>query len=275
MDSIFEQDDYRETLKSRVKSLQVRRPGLTWKKLASEVPMQYTFLSKALNSETTHLNEDHLFTIAKSLEFFPDEIDFLLLQRAHAVSQDRSRKEYLFKKIEGLRRKNKIVAEERTFSSSQLMSEMSYLFDPFAVVVHVALDIPEYQRDPRKLCSPIGISVAKLREILRTLSASGFIELDEDGITVKKLLNMHLHFGREHALMRHHQSLLKTQINSRLSQVDEADKVSFLTTFSMDDRSYEQVKEHFQTFIKKVESVARESKSKRVYQLSFDLFKWF
>lgn len=221
------------------------------------------------------MNEDHLFTVARILEFFPDEIDFLSMQRAYEVAQDPVRKEHLLKKIEASRRRKKTLTDDRSFDSSQVMNEMNYLFEPFNVVVHTALAIPEYRKDPRRLTGALGISTSKLRDILRTLAANQFIELDNDGITVKKLLNSRLHFGRDHALMRHHQGLLKTQINSRLSRTDEAEKHSVLITFTMDDPSFAKVKDEFQTFLKKVEGIARSAKDKSVYQLNFDLFKWF
>ncbi|MES2855005.1 MAG: DUF4423 domain-containing protein [Bdellovibrionota bacterium] len=257
-----------------MKSLQTTRPGLTWRKIASQVPVQYTYLSKVLNSDTSHLNEDHLFTIARILDFFPDEIDFLSLQRSHAVAQDPARKEHLLKKIEATRKRNKLLAEDQTFNSAQTMNEMDYLFDPFCVIVHMALAIAEYRKDPRKVCGPLGITPVRLKNILRILAALRLVELDEGGSSVKKLLKGHLHFGRDHALMRHHQGLLKTQINSRLPLIDEADKHSFLITFTMDEPSFGKVKDEFQTFLKRVEGIARESRDKNVYQLNFDLFRW-
>lgn len=275
MVDIFSSDDYRKTLKQKLKDLQLRKPALTWRSIAAQIPMQYTYLSRALNNEQTHLSEDHLFTTCRALEFFPNEIEFILLQRAYAVSQDEIRKEHLFKRLQQIRSEKKLNSETKELDSSSVLDEMNFLFEPYCVVVQVALAVPEFKKDPRKLCQPLGLSIARLREILRVLARAGFIELDEDGLTIKKSTNPRLHFGRGHALMRFHQALLKNQVQSKLMTMPEEQKDSKIFTFTMDDDGFEKVKDEFQNFIKRVEKIAKDARHKSVFQLNFDLFKWF
>lgn len=275
MVDIYASEDYRRTLKEKLKDVQARKPALTWRSIAAQIPMQYTYLSRALNNEQTHLSEDHLFTACRALEFFPAETEFILLQRAHATASDQIRKEHIFKKLEQIRSENKLNVDSRVLDSSSILDEMNFLFEPYCVVVQVALAVPEYRNDPRKLCQHLGFSISRLREILRVLARAGFIELDEDGLTIKKSTNPRLHFGRGHALMRFHQALLKNQVQSKLMTMPEEQKESKIFTFTMDDDGFEKVKSEFHEFIKKVEKIAKDARHKSVFQLNFDLFKWF
>ncbi len=268
-------EDYRKTLRLRLKFLQEKRPGLTWKKIAAGVPMQYTYLSKALNHDSTHLSEEHLYAICRQLDFFPDEIEFILLQRSYLTSKDVDHKTFLFKKLASLRETEVLHVNTRTPTSSTVFAdELTYLLDPLHLVLHMALALAPYRKDPRKLLSIIGLSLNQLKQMLRVLANLGFIELEENGLTVAKLGQATLHFSKNHSLMRYHQSLLKAQINSRLAQTAEEEKKSFLVTFTMDQQGFAEVQTHFDEFIRKVEKVTLKAKHKSVYQLSFDLFKW-
>lgn len=271
---VFAQDDYRLTLKARMKALQKERPALTWRKLAAEIPMQYTYLSKALNDEGTHLSEDHLFVICRALEFFPDEVEFISLQRSLATSRDPERRTYLERKVRDARGSRQLNAEEQALSASNFSEQIRYLLEPLCLVVHQALDLETFRKDPRRLCAPLTISIDQLKEILRVLSRNDYIELDDDGLTVKKIKPGHIHFGPEHFLMRYHLSMVKSQMVARLARTPENEKYGFLVTFTMDETSYGKVREEFQKFLKSVEAIASRAKPHSVYQMSFDLFKW-
>lgn len=273
-DGVFDSLDYKSTLKARMKEMQKTRPSLTWRKLANEIPMQYTYLSKALNNESTHLNEDHLFVICRTLEFFPAETDFLLLQRSHALAKDPERRNYLLGKIREAKSSRKLDATDQILSSSKLNEQIRYLFEPMCPVIHMALELPTFRKDPRRLCGPLGIEVAQLKEFLRILSRNDYIELDEDGLTVRKTLQAKIHFGPDHFLMRYHLSMVKSQMIARLARTPESEKYGFLVTFTMDEKSFAKVKEEFQDFLGRVQKIAASSKDDHVYQMGFDLFKW-
>ena len=160
-------------------------------------------------------------------------------------------------------------------SAGRLDEQIRYLFEPLHIVVHAALEMPEYRKDPRRLCQPLGITVDQLKDILRVLSRNDYIELDDGGLKVREVKQGKIHFGPDHFLMRFHLSMVKSQMIARLAKTPEADKFSFLVTFSMDEDSYVKVREEFKGFLKRVEKIAHEARNQHVYQLSFDLFKWF
>jgi hypothetical protein len=275
---VYNYRDYKSLLKERAKWIRAHKPSVTLKKIAQRVPMQYTYLSKALNDEQTQLNEDHLFRICRELELLPLETDFVLLLRAHASAQDADRKSHLGARIDTLVKKREVTAAEHrefSMSSDHLMREMSYLLDPLAMIVHLALAIKEFRQDPRRLCAHLGITSGRLKELLRVLHANGLIELGEDPFEIKDRPNKRIHYGKDHPLMRIATDRMKTILHSRLQVTGEEDKESFLVTFTMDDEGFEKAKVAFRKFITELQAVSVPAPSEHLYQMSFDLLKWF
>lgn len=271
---ILDYDDYKTALKEAVKSNRRSRKSLTLRYLAEQLPIQYTYLSKALNDSKTHLNEDHLFRASRILGLLPDETEYLLTLRAQALASSSERKEYLQSKIDQLKRGRHLQAENQVWSSNALKHQMEYLFNPLAVLVKVALPIKEVQRNPKILCQKLGITVHELRQTLAILEANGYLELKSDGITIQAIKKGQVHFGKDHPLMRVHQNLIRTAINDTLLKTSEEDKHSFLATFTADRKTYEKIREEFERFLKKVQALVGDSRHENVFQLSFDLFKW-
>ncbi len=271
---IFEFTQYKDAVRARVKEVRSARKHLTLQKIASLIPIQNTYLSKALNDDRTHLNEDHLFSLCRILELSSEETDYVCLLRAHSVAGDPARREFLAAKIERQRRERKLDAELRDFSSATAGKEMRFLFDPMATVVYAALSIPAVRRDPRSLCGALGLQVGALKEILRNLAALDFIVLGRDALQVVEVTGKHIHFGRDHPMMRIHQGLFKTLVNSQLARCEESDKHSVLATFTADTEAFEKIRAEFQAFLKRVEQITRKSSDDHAFQLSFDLFKW-
>ena len=272
--ALYEESDYKTAVRHRVKELSTSRKPLTLKRLAERIPIQYTYLSKALNDEKTHLSEDALFALAHLLEFYPEEVDYLFLLRAHATAARPERKQHLLGKIRQIQKAHKLNASIQDFSQSQWMQEMGYLFDPLSVVVHVAMSIKELRADPRKLCPALGIDAVRLQEILRKLAQLDFIELSEDG-RVEKMLKGHIHYGTGHPLMRVHQHIIRTFAAAKIITTPEQEKHNFMATFSGTPEIFEKIKEAFQRFVKDVEKLAIASpQRKHLYQIQFDLFRW-
>lgn len=273
--TIYDFTDYREAIRERVKQLKETKKTLTLRKLADRLSIQHTYLSRCLNGDKAHLSEDHLYSLGRHLELLPNEVDYLLLMRSHACTTDVHRRENLFTKIEAVRKTRVARTEEKEFRYEDLQAEAAYLFTPLAVVIHVALFIKEFQANPRMLCSALGVSVDRLKEVLRILDQSDYIVVsDQDPLTVIEVKAKKPHFGREHPLMRAHQGNLKTQMHSRLQQTTESEKESFLVTFSMDDAGFARVRDEFKEFIGKVQHISSQGKHEHVYQLGFDFLRW-
>lgn len=273
--SIYEQNDYKSVIKYRIKDLRATQPQKTLKKLAQNIPVQYTFLSKVLNSDSAHLSEDHLFKLSRMLEFLPDEIDFILLLRSSQTAQASQRREYCLQKIEQIRRQREISADFATSTSEGLKKEMAYLFNPYCMLVHVSLFIKEYQQSPQKLAALFGIQYEKMRETLVVLEDNGYIVTGDDPFDIKEVKQRYPHFGPEHPLTRLHQATIKNHMLQKLGHSLEEDKDSFFVTFTMDEEGFTKVKKLFRDFLKQVQEVTFDAKHKQLYQLNFDLLKWF
>lgn len=268
------QTDYKTAIKVRIKELQELRPGLTLKKVAEKIPIQYTYLSKVLNDEATHLNEDDLFHAGQILELFPQEIEFLMLLRAHQTASLPARRDYAFKSLERARKQLGVRAKTVEPSLQNITQEMSYLFDPFCVVVYVALTLPAIRKDPRQLCPLLGLTQGRLKEILRRLALVDLIEMGTGPFAVTQVKQGRLHYSKDHPLMRVHQHLFKMASQDQLLKSSEEDKDSFQVTFTGDRKAFELIKTEFRGMIKRVEEIVRTHKDENVLQMNFDLFFW-
>jgi DNA-binding Xre family transcriptional regulator len=273
---IFANDLYKESITLRLKELQIHKKSLSLRKLANIVGIQYTYLSKVMNSKSIHLNEDDLYVLCMYLEFFPDEIDFILLQRSYETSAQGERKRILYNKIEKLKRERSLNADVKSVpSSSSIIKEMEYLFNPLCILIHVGLSSKKIRADTRQFCSKLGISAQQLKNILKILERNDLIRLsDDDPFLVTEVLQKRSHFSKEHPLTRVHQNLMKIELLQRLQHISESEKHSFLATFTMDQEGFKQIKDEFQLFLKKAEQISAKSLHDGVYQLSFDLFRW-
>ncbi len=267
--------EYKTLLKERLSFLRKQKPALSWRSIAEKIPIQATYLSKSLNDSKTHLSEDDLFRICQWLDFKSNEVEFVLLLRSSNTTNDRDRKDYLGKKIQDIKKKRIISAEYVEAQVQNLTNEMIYLLDPVTVLIHAALFISKYKKDPLLLCPQLGISQAKLKKSLQSLSNCEFVELGKKAFEVTSVSLKAFHFGREHPLTRTHQTGLKSSLTSRLNQTSEEQKESFIVTFTMDEKGFNATKEAFADFIKKVQSITKSSRHEKLYQLNFDLLEWF
>ena len=271
---VFGFENYRTLLRSRVKELSAQRSRYNLKYFAQKIPLQYTYLSKCLGDTKAHLSEDHLQKFCELLQFLPSEVDYIFLLRAHAVCQTKNRRDFLSKKIARIQKANRLAAtvdESKGVGSS----EVDYLLSPLAVLTHVALAIAEYKKNPNRLAGHLGVSVDQLQGILQKLHHLDYLELDAGGKQVKAIKNAHVHFSTEHPLMRVHQSLLKTLSAGQILKTEERDKYQFMVSFAGDGAAMKKIQSAFEDFIRKAERIALGSEKRHVFQLNFDLFRWF
>ena len=257
--SFYQELNYKKILKLQIKEKQKTTKSFSLKKVAEMIPVQYTYLSKVLNQEGADLNEDHLFSVCRILGFRHEETEFIINLRAWSLAQDLDRKKFLYGKLETQRKQKKLNAEHESIDQAKLNNEYGYLLNPLCVVVHIAMTSQILRKNPSILCTRLGLSQKQLKEILKTLAINDLIDLSVDGLNVKAVKKMQLHLGRNHPLMRVHQNLLKTAILNRLNQTGEEEKHSFMATFTLDAKSFSEIKDEFQTFVKKVEGIATRS----------------
>lgn len=269
------QDSYKLAIKKRVKELSRRNSHpITLKKLSQHLEIQYTYLSRLLNSEDEHIKEDSLFEALEFLEFHPSERDYLMQCRILEGSNSPSRVEAAKKVIDKIEFELAKDIEEKGAHEQRVIAETDFMINPFAAIVLASLSIPQIKRDVRLLLKQLNLSQEDLKKTMNTLEAAGFIVRKEDWFKVEKITNSRMHFRPDHPLMRIHQQQIKLISNSFLQSIAEDRKKSVMVTFAADQSSFQDIKEEFQNFIKKVEGIAKTAKPKKTYQMTFDFFDW-
>jgi uncharacterized protein (TIGR02147 family) len=266
--------DYKEIVRERIKELKVKQPAMSLKRVAEKIPIQYTYLSKVMNSPDHHLSEDDVFRLSEILEFSGAEVEYFLLVHEMQSARLPSRKRYLETKVEALRRERAVRADEWEGGQAALAREMAYFLDPACLLVWVAVTLERYRQDPRRLAPLLGISEDRLREILQKLEAMQLVELGRGGLSVTRVLKSHVHFSKSHPLMRTHQHLVRMMLQDRVLHLSESDKESFQVTFTSSAKALDEIRGEFRKFITRVEELSRARKSEQLYQLSFDLARW-
>jgi len=262
--------DYKLLIKDKIKLLKNIKPKYSLRYLADQLSIQYTFLSKVLNSKETHLSEDHLFHAAQVLDLLHDEIDYLLLLRSYQATSNKLRKNYLFQRISNIQNQKKISVNVIDHQQTHFGDDMKYLMNENAILVHVALWITEFKSNPLLLASYLKVDVDKVKEILDLLARLGLIEYNSKNNQIKKVANKRSHFGKEHPLTRTHQLLMKTSMNQRSYSLSEENKENFFVTFTCDTAAAEKIKKEVKNFISLIQKISFEGKHTGVYQLNLD-----
>lgn len=273
MTDLFHQSNYKTILKTAVKDLSQTKKAVTLKYLAEKIPVQYTYLSKCLNDESHHLSEDHVFKACKVLNLDHRQTEYVMLLRTASTTDCPERASHLAERLKRLKLETALLASTQRGQENAWPDEFRYLLDPIMVVVHVALGVPEYAKAPEKLAGHLGISPLKLEQVLNQLEKLFLIE--REGKEVTKVLRNHIHYSVEHPLTRVHQAVMRSLCDSTLQKTPEGEKYSFMVSFATDPAVIETIKDDFRAFIRRVEQVASQGEKKDVYQLNFDLFKWF
>ncbi len=272
---VYKYDDYKKALKERVRYLKKQKPKYSLQYLANTLKIQYTFLSKVLNSPSHHLSEDQVFTAATALDFLEDEVEFLLCLRSFQSTQKSSRRDLLFRKISNIQRRHRLstdMAEPSTEASAQ---EMKYLMDHQAVIVHTALSIKSILNHPQSLSTYLGIDLQRLTDILILLDQLGRIEFDAKEFTVKKVLRPRLHIGKDHPLMRLHQLTMKIALNQMSFAKPEMKKENFFATLTTDQVGFEKIKVRIKSVLTEIQQLSFEHSHQGVYQLNVDFVELF
>ncbi len=268
--SFYQFTQYKKIIKTVIAQKKSQGDNVTNKELAQRIPIQATYLSKFFNDPLSHLKDETLFRLGKVLDLSPKECDFLILLKHYETSETPEHREFLFQKINDLCKQ----AQGDTLGEvDKIAFESMYLLNPKCMLVQMALNISLYRQNPRLLCQPLKLNINQLIEILDLLEKNEFIIRDEDPLQIKHVNIPKFHLKSDQ-LMRTHQYLLKSMIPSKLQEVAEEDKKSFLVTLNLDERAYEKCLERFSNFVEDLKEINKESKAEGVYQISFDLFKW-
>lgn len=272
---IYEHLDYKKVLKERIKELKKYKAKFSLQFLANTLDIQYTFLSKVLNSDKHQLSEDQIFSAGYALEFLDDEVEYLLLLRSHQATNNPTRKNFLFQKISNIQKRSVLSVSSAEITPAKFNHDMRYLMDYHAMVVHAALSIKSIQRKPYALAPLLGLDTNRVKEILILLDQLARIEYNPKTNEIKKILHPRLHFGKDHPLIRMHQLMMKTNLNHLSLNKPEDKKENLFITFTSDPAGFEKIKKQLKNFTSELQKTTIDHNHTGVYQMNLDFIQLF
>lgn len=271
--SIYKHFNYRSALEEKIE-IKRNLPG-KWslRRLAEEVGLQASYLTNVLKGRMD-FSEDQLYSIAGALEFTPAERKFLLMLLSYERSSHKSRKQELKDEIEALRKQHQKTENRISVKTVELEPDAmaDYYLDPFVQIAHVHLNLPEYTKDPERLCQVLGISKQHLAQILNVLVRIRYVKIENGAY---KVIARNRHLPRESHLLGPHQALMRLKSIDQMQRLTTDETYSFSATLTGTDETRTQLQEAFLGFLKKAEAIVTESESEeKVIQMNFDLFPW-
>jgi hypothetical protein len=240
--------------------------------MARACGIQKTYLSRVLNSETAHLNEEQLFLAATYLGLASEEQRYLQLLRVFEKATAASYKAELQREIEKVRsvkeRSESHLAAETTFPQSDTSP---YYLDPNIMLTHIFLAVERFRRDIQSLARKLNLSEEYLSEILTKLEQMKLIKLSDEGYV---LLKESTHLPIDSPLYYPYRFMQRVKSLERIQRLPKEQTYNFSVVFSADENARKQIKAKFLEFLKNIEKIANSAPDREVYQLNFDLFDW-
>jgi len=272
--SVFHYQDYRQLIKDEVEKRKALDSKFNFQRMSEKTGIQKAYLSQVLGGQRD-LAQDQLFKVCQFLGLGAEESDYMALLLEYARSGLSERKSFLKKKIEEWQRANlktekNVAVKEVTLSNE---SVALYYLDPLHQLVHIALDIPRFRKNPTELLNYLAISKEKLAWILTNLEKMEIVQLKEGEV---KVLHHNLHLPKDSPLFWSWKTSLATMAYQHLrnNSRDKDKNYTFSVVFAADEETRLKLHQMFMDFLKDAKKFVGEAKSKEVYQMNFDLFPW-
>lgn len=252
--------------------LQQRR--LTFSALAQETGVQKTYVSKVMAGNACW-SSDQAFLIGEYLGLEEDEALYFSLLVELERSGVEKRKQKIQEELKKLRRKH--LRSQHSLQETTVPSEGAfppeYFADPYHSLVHVFLSIPKFRRQTQQLASTLGIPLPHLHSIFGVLERMEVVRFDRKKDQVQLLKNS-IHTPSGSASVMGHQQLFRAMAIDRIHRCPSDRKNNFSVAFTGDVHLQESIWAEFLNFVKRAQSISRDSTAKEVFYLQFDLFPW-
>lgn len=161
------------------------RRQISLKRVCDHIRIQPPFLSKVLR-HNAHLTDDQLFQVSQLFNLTIEEEEFLyLLWREARAGSDVLRRS-LLAKIKA-HRESKLKLQERLDASKTVLANANhaslqqYFLNPYMQLIHMALLIPRYAKNPALLKEILGLGDPSFADILQSLGQLKIIEISHSG----------------------------------------------------------------------------------------------
>jgi len=271
---VYDATSYKTYLRTSLaqKKQAVSASRYTYERLAKACGIQKTYLSRVLNSDASHLSDDQLYLACRFLGLGAEERDFLLLLRDWERSQIADRKAELAARIASVReRHQRTEAYLEAKAAPDPAALAAYYLDPDALLAHVALAVPRFRDDPRRLASLLGVGEERLAAILATLESLGLVELTPRGYVLRQ---ERTHLPSDSVLFPPYRTLQRLRALERIGKLAPGQGYNFSVVFAATEAVRQTIRGKFLALLSEVEALVAAAPSEEVYQMSFDLFDW-
>ena len=273
--SLYESKSYKESIKKSLKENKQKYYGkYSYDKMAEACKVQKSYLSRVLNSESSHLNEEQLELICQFLKISKEEREFLQLLRRYEKCVDPSVKDDWLRDIERLKSENLQTKNHIQAQISHTLSPhaTAYFLNPMNMIVHMFLTTRKFRNNLDLLAETLSLSEEKLGKILQRLEKWGILELSDTGKI--KILQENIHLEPDSALYSSYRSLQRLNTLSRLDHLSSKEAYSFSAIFASDESTRNKIKKDILKLIGEAQAQTATSRKEGVYQLNIDLFNW-
>lgn len=263
--SIFEYDNYKEFLISRVGPRQSRQ-GVR-KAIASFLNCQPTYISQVLY-KTAHFSMEHAERLSQFFHFTPEETHFFLLLLQKERAGTKNLENYFAKQLDSIRIQRLNLTKRLGKENALSKKERSLYYSSWHYsAIHMACTIPEWQ-SIQKLCAFLKIPKRRISEIIEDLVQMGLIEKKGDSVQAK--INQ-IRIGVDSSFISRHHTNWRLQAIAALERETFRDfHYSAVATVSQADVI--RIKNQFLDFVSSLVQEIRKSKEEELYAINLDFF---
>lgn len=271
--NLFNCNNYRSLITKVVSESKGRGQPLTYKSLAETARIQAPYLTKVVNGQA-ELSQDQTYLMAQGMGLNLEEESFFSLLVEYERSGVAERKKRLKNQIDQIRDRQLKVQRVVKVKSELALGNgaANYHLDIHCQIIHMALTISTFAKNPKKLCDIIDISANRLYGILNVLRDQELIVIDTKGSVL--MLKEHLHLPSDSPLFQSRQAQLRAATSYRALIGDDHLNHSFQVMFSADANTAVEIKLILNEALSKIESIVKEAPAEGVYQFGFDFSKW-
>ncbi len=265
--SIFEFSNYREFLRSYVRSLPKSGHGeLT--RIASHLRISTTMLSQILSGQRD-FNTDQAFELSEYLQLTEIETDYLYLLVEVEKAGTHKNKSHFRKKIEAMKSESLKLSKRVQHEKSLTDNERSVFYSSWIYpAVHLFLGLDKRGVSLEEICERFSISRQKASDLVQFFLRTGLAK-EERGKYFPGVQSTFIEQGSPH-LIKHHSNWRVKAIEKSESIADE--ELMFTAPLSISKKDFTSVREKIAQFIKTLSEIVKESEAEDIATINIDWF---
>lgn len=239
-------------------------------KLAQAAGCELSYLSRSLSHEI-NITSDHAFKISQFLRLSVLEQNYFMTLVELERSGDSSYKEFLKSRLQGWlkeyedlsqKTEKKVVKES---SAQQMLYHSSWIY----CAIHLLVSIKGFQ-NVNKIAERLQLPIIQVKQALEQLVNMGFVS--QKGEDHYEYQSGAMHISKSSPLVTfQHQNFRQRAVLD--AQNANSDGLHYTSTYSIELKDYNKIKELFFEAIKKLESTAGPSACEELVNINIDVYK--